>query len=286
MSARRGATATDRLMYGWLALNTLVVIWRAPAVATWPLLLLGNALAFALILLLQRAQPTRSMVFLGGAYGLLLTLAYYTQLGILATAVGQLRDQVVQRWEAVLFGGEVSVTWHQRAPSLALSWALHFCYGSYYWLAALPPLFLFFRRSRDAFERGAFALTLVFYVCYAVFLLFPVAGPRYFYGNATGAIAEVVPARIVHALLEGGSALGTAFPSSHVAVSWTAVLSLRRDAPRLALALALVALGLALGTVYGQFHYGVDALAGAALALALTAGAEPFRRALAPAARA
>jgi membrane-associated phospholipid phosphatase len=273
-------------MYGWLALNTLVVTWRAPAVATWPLLLLGNALAFALIRLLQRAQPTRSIVLLGGAYGLLLTLAYYTQLGILATDVGHLHDQLVQRWEAALFGGQVSVTWHARAPSLALSWVMHFCYGSYYWLAALPPLFLFFRRSQAAFERGAFVVTLAFYVCYTVFALFPVAGPRYFYGNATGPIAELLPARIVHALLEGGSAYGTAFPSSHVAVSWCAVLSLWRDARGLALLLAPIALGLALGAVYGQFHYGVDALAGAALALALTGAAEPVRRALGRAARA
>ena len=273
-------------MLGYVALNTVLVVWRAGSVAWWPLLLLANALTVVLILLLPRAPATRLVVFLGGVYGLILTAAYYTQLGILATGVGHLHDQVVQRWETALFGGQVSVTWHERAPSLALSWVMHFCYGSYYWLAALPALFLFFRRSREAFERGTFVVTLAFYVCYTVFALFPVAGPRYFFGAATGPIAEVLPARIVHAVLEGGSAYGTAFPSSHVAVGWCAVLSLWRDAPKLALGLAPVALGLSLGAVYGQFHYGVDALAGAALGILLFALAGPLRRALAPAARA
>ena len=41
-----------------------------------------------------------------------------------------------------------------------------------------------------------------------------------------------------------------------------------RRAPVLAAILAPVALGLAAGTVYGQFHYAVDACAGAAVALA------------------
>ena len=272
-------------MLGYVALNTVIVVWRAGSVASWPLLLLANALTVVLILLLPHAPATRLVVFLGGAYSLILSVAYYTQLGVLATDVGHLHDQLVQRWEAALFGGQVSVTWHERAPSLALSWVMHLCYGSYYWLAALPPLFLFFRRSQAAFERGAFVVTLAFYVCYTVFALFPVAGPRYFYGNATGPIAEVLPARIVHALLEGGSAYGTAFPSSHVAVSWCAVLSLWRDAPKLALGLAPVALGLSLGAVYGQFHYGVDALAGAALAVTLFGGCEALRAALGPRAR-
>ena len=60
-------------------------------------------------------------------------------------------------------------------------------------------------------------VALGFYVCYVIFALFPVAGPRYFFGNATGPIAQVATARFERWLSEGGSAIGTAFPSSHVA---------------------------------------------------------------------
>ena len=283
MTGRRGVTATDKVMFAFLAADTAVVLWHAPVIASWPWLLLGNALAVALILLLQRAPVTPLLRFLGGGYGVILTVAYYTQLGVIALDVGTVHDALVQRWEALLFGSELSVTWHARMPSLTLSWILHFCYGAYYWIVAVAAYGLFFRAPRGAFERGMFLLTLGFYACYVIFSLFPVAGPRYFFGDATGPIASVLPARIVHRLLQGGSAYGTAFPSSHVTASWCAVLALWRDARPVALVLAPVALGLAFGTVYGQFHYGVDAIAGAVLALVLYRVSEPLRLALGPA---
>ena len=36
-------------------------------------------------------------------------------------------------------------------------------------------------------------------------------------------VERVHSARLVHRLLEGGSAYGTAFPSSHIAAAWSAV---------------------------------------------------------------
>ena len=276
----RGVTPTDKVILAYIAINTAIVLWHAGDVPTWPLLLIGNVLTVVLVALLARAPETRLMIFIGGAYGIILTLPFYTQLGIINTDVGRLFDAVVQRWEVGLFGSEVSVTWHQRMPNLTLSFILHFCYGSYYWIILLSPLFLFFRRSRDAFDRGGFIIALGFYACYVIFGLFPVAGPRYFFGNATGPIAEVATARFEHWLTEGGSAIGTAFPSSHVAATTCAVFALWRDARRVALLVAPVALGLAVGTVYGQFHYAVDAVAGLAFGLLLCFAADPLRRAL------
>jgi len=280
---RRGRTATDAVMLAYLAVNTAFLLWHGAAIAGLPWYLAGNALALVLIALLPRAPLSKFVLLVGGVYPLLMTLSYYTQLGLVGLDLGRGHDWTIQQWEAALFGGQVSVTWHQRMPSLALSWVLHACYGSYYWLLVASPLVLFFRRSRDAFERGAFMMTLAMYACYVVFALYPVTGPRYEFGNATGPAVTVLPARIVHWILEGGSAFGTAFPSSHVAVSWCAALALWRDMRRAFWVFAPVAFGLALGTVYGQFHYAVDALAGAALALVVLAAADPLRRRLQPA---
>lgn len=277
---RRGTTATDRLFLAYLVINTGVILWKSAQVPGWPWLIVGNALTVVMLALLARAKPTRLVVFLGGAYPIILTAAFYTQLGIIHLNVGMLYDGLVQRWEAAIFGGQISLSWHESMPSQVLSFILHFCYGSYYWILVLPMLFLFFRRSRESFERGGFIMALGFYTCYVIFAFFPVAGPRYFYGNATGPIAEVATARVVHWLTEGGSAIGTAFPSSHVAATWCAVFALWNDARPLALLVAPVALGLALGTVYGQFHYAVDSIAGALLGVVLCAAADPLRRAL------
>ncbi len=279
----RGVTATDRLMLGFLAGFLAVLAWHRGDVESWPLLLVPVALTGALIALLARAPADRTLVqFVGGAYPVIITVAIYTILGVLNVEVARFHDVLVQRWETAVFGSHLSVTWHERMPSLGLSWVMHLGYWSYYFIVAGSLLGLWLLADREAFARGGFIVALAFYLCYLVFILFPVMGPRHFWGDATGAIAEILPARLMKAAQHGGSAMGTAFPSSHVAACWCAVYALWRNVRRLSLVLAPVALALALGTVYGQFHYAVDAAAGAGLAVVLCLVADPLRRALTP----
>lgn len=280
MTARRGVKAVDLVFLSFQALTAAVVLSRASSLESWPWFLAVNSLSCVLVLLLARTNQGRVWGFVGNAYAALLTPLFYTELGLITTEWGLVFDQVVQGWESALFGGQISVTWHQAMPSPVLSWILHTCYGIYIGVVILSLTFLAARRSAADFARGCFMVALGFYVCYAIFLVYPVAGPRYFFGVATGPAAEVLPARLVHAMLEGGSAWGTAFPSSHIVASWSAVAALWRPARRLAVVLWVVVICLALGTVYGQFHYGVDAVAGVVLALSLMAVADPLRRRL------
>jgi membrane-associated phospholipid phosphatase len=286
VTGRRGATATDRLMLAFLAANTLIVLWRAcaaeltPAQTGW--LLLANALTALLIGLLARSSGTGWLRLVGGAYPVMLTVAYFTQLDVLNLGHALVHDWRVQQWEVALFGSQVSTTWQRSMPNALLSWVLHTCYGSYYAFLVGVPLYLFLRGTPDAYERGGFGFALTFYLSYLAFALWPVAGPRYFFGPATGPATLVPPARVVHAILAGGSSWGTAFPSSHIAVSWVATLVVWRDHRRAFWLLAPVAFGLALGTVYGQFHYAVDAVAGAAVGLLLFFLLDPLRRLLSP----
>jgi membrane-associated phospholipid phosphatase len=107
-----------------------------------------------------------------------------------------------------------------------------------------------------------------FYVCYSIFFLFPVAGPRYLFPPAENAATAVPVAALTHRLLEAGSAWGTAFPSSHVAAALVGATCAWRGFRPLGAVLLPAAVLLTLATVYGQFHYAVDSLGGAALALA------------------
>jgi membrane-associated phospholipid phosphatase len=110
-------------------------------------------------------------------------------------------------------------------------------------------------------------------LCY---IFFPVAGPRYLWPTST--LAGPIRAGVVW-LLETGSSRGTAFPSSHVAVSVTQSILAVRYFGRRGLVVAVLTLGLALGAVYGGFHYAVDVLAGAVFGGVLAiAGLERARR--------
>ena len=269
LSDRLGARPVDAVSRVFVLAMVVVALVTSNRVGAWPLLLASDALVLVLLELIERA-PRASRVARVAAlwYPLALVPVYYVQLGIIGMGVGHVHDLVVQRWEAGLFGGQPSLTWHLAMPAPALSWVLHACYLAHYAIFIGVPLWLWIRVGREECERAIFTISLTFFSCFLASALFPVAGPGYWFPAQTGPDTRVTTARLVHWLIDSGSSYGTAFPSSHVAASWAAVLMAVRRAPLLAAILAPVALGLAAATVYGQFHYAVDACAGAAVALA------------------
>jgi membrane-associated phospholipid phosphatase len=282
MSDRLGARPVDTITRVFVIAMMVVALATSDRVRAWPLLLASDVLVLVLLEMVRRApRASRLAAVVALWYPFVLISAYYGQLGIIGLGVAHVHDPVVQHWETVLLGGQPSVTWHETMPLPLLSLVLHACYAAHYGIVIGVPLWLWIRAGRDACERAVFGIALAFFVCYLGSALFPVAGPGYWYPAPTGPGSRVVTARLVHWIIDSGSSYGTAFPSSHVAASWVAVLLAIRRAPGLAAILAPVALGLAAGTVYGQFHYVVDAAAGAAVAVGCYAVADPLRALLA-----
>jgi membrane-associated phospholipid phosphatase len=280
---RRGELPVDRLTLGFVVLFAAILLAQARTVGAWPSLLIGDVLVVVLVLLVRRLPDHGAFTdVVGGAYPLILASAFYWQLGVMQLDIGRLHDALVQRWEHAVFGAQLSVVWHQHAPNPILSAVLHFCYGAYYWILMLVPVWLLVRGKREAFRRATFLIALALYASYLIFAVFPVAGPYFMFPAVPARLVSSWPAQYVYFMLGNGSSMGTAFPSSHIAASWVAVYAAWRDERGLALVLAPVAIGLALGTVYGQFHYALDAVAGALLAVLLAAVADPLIRALRP----
>jgi membrane-associated phospholipid phosphatase len=172
-------------------------------------------------------------------------------------------DATIVGWEHALFPSNPSAT---LAPALRLpllSEVLHFAYASYYLIIYLPPIALYVTGRREAFVKTVLALTIVYGACFINYELFPVDGPRYLVGPAAAPDGPV--RRFVLALLERGSSRGTAFPSSHVAASLVSALCALRYQRRVGLVVAPFVVALVLATVYGGFHYAVDALVGVIL---------------------
>jgi membrane-associated phospholipid phosphatase len=208
---------------------------------------------------------------------LLAVPACYAALPAVAAGLGRvaLHDARVIGWELALFGASPVLGLSARWPSRALSELLHAGYLSYYLLIYAPPAWLWWRAARRpddgaarAFAAAVFTVWLTFACCYAAFAWFPVQGPWYEW-PAPATVPDGPVRRAVHALLHAGSSRGTAFPSSHVAVSVAHTVALARVAPRLAAPAAVATALLAIGAVYGGFHYGVDVVAGALVGLTL-----------------
>jgi membrane-associated phospholipid phosphatase len=259
-------TAADRAMRiagvvlaVYLAATTWPMVrYGQSAHANGPLIVHAAAFIATLVVVLSRRPEIRSVRDL---LPLFLGPFLYVELRWLIPGLGQPHfDPLVQRWEHALFGGSPSQAWAPAMPIPLLSETLHLAYASYYLLVLVPPIALYIRGQRDAYAATMLAFTLVYGACFATYVLFPVDGPRYLVGPAA-APEGPVRAFVLH-LLEAGSSRGTAFPSSHVAASVVASLCALTFQRRLGLVVALLTAGLTLGTVYGGFHYGVDALAG------------------------
>ena len=218
--------------------------------------------------------------FVGEFYPLLLLYPLYAELGALNAVAPTFHDARVQTWETLLFGGQPSSGWIRAQPWPWLSNLLHAAYLSYHLILAGAPLGLWLSGRAGGARRTVTAMMICFYACYTVFLLFPVAGPRYLFPLAHNAATATPLAVFTQQLLDAASSRGTAFPSSHVAAALVASLTALREWRPLGAALLPAALLLALGTIYGQLHYAVDALAGAAVAaLILAAGSRLAGRA-------
>jgi membrane-associated phospholipid phosphatase len=225
----------------------------------------------------------RAARFLGDWYPLLLIPALYAELTILNTFVhgGRFFDPWILAAEGAIFGGQPSRDWARAMPWPVLSEPLHAAYLSYYLIIYLPPLLLYASGRRAEFRITVFGLMLTFFAHYVFFIYLPVQGPRYLFPAPRGGIETGFFYELTHRVLEAGSSRGAAFPSSHVGVAVAQTLLMRRFIPRLVLPLGFMTAGLALGAVYGGFHYATDAIVGAAAGAVLAAAAPGLHQRLA-----
>lgn len=282
--------AVDRVMATYAALSGAALLFPG-RVAVWPILAAAHVLFILLVLRLGPAGSLTSAVsrraprlagFVAVWYPLLLLPFMYTELALLNVSVwqGAYFDPVILRWEQSLFGFQPSVELAYRLPYLVLSEFLHACYVSYYFLIYIPAIAVWVLGRRPETVRMIFTMMLVFAVHYLVFIYFPVQGPRYLFPAPDPGISGGPIYRLVHIVLEGGSSRGSAFPSSHVAVSMAQTISCFRYLPRAAPVVLVATLGMSVGAVYGGFHYGIDILIGLVIGGALAAAAPVLRRAL------
>jgi membrane-associated phospholipid phosphatase len=268
-------TPTDWLLTGYLAVLTIVVAARGPLADGHPWLLLSHGLFAAMLLGFSRVPADRGIArVLHAFYPLILLAGLYSAIGVLNDGRGVdailARDAVVQRWEAALFGGQPAYDWIRRAPSVFWSGLLHLAYLSYYPLILLPGPILATRGRWSDARQVVFATMLAFVACYLVFILFPVAGPNYAFPHPTGPVREVWSARLVYHLLAGGSSVGAAFPSSHIAATLATTLAAWRAWPAMGRTMLIPFLLLCVAVVYCQMHYAVDALSGIVVGVAVS----------------
>ncbi|MBE0567366.1 MAG: phosphatase PAP2 family protein [Krumholzibacteria bacterium] len=242
------------------------------ALATRPLaaasLVTANLAAALVLARLARPLPDERRC----AWRLVLPYAFWIacwiEVGWLYGLLGRIpHDPGIAAADLAVFG----VHWHVRLaqilPGAAAAEAMHFVYLSYYALVLAPPLVLALRGRRSDCARFTAIVMGTYLMCFTIYVLLPVQGPRTLLGGA-GSPEEGAMAGYADLLRRTGDSEGTAFPSSHCAGALAAALAAGAGATRgLRLALLLWAVLIALSTVYTGNHYALDSFAGIVVAV-------------------
>ena len=145
---------------------------------------------------------------------------------------------------------------------LTMEWAYALCYGlAFFGLIVLYAAGL--RREAD----GYWTLVLIpTYLCYAVTPFFPALPPRTL--HAEPARSKTTKSRVFNLwLLKYGSIQAISFPSAHAACAMAISLVLLHDLPIAGAIFLVISLWISVAAVVGGYHYAIDVILGAALAL-------------------
>jgi membrane-associated phospholipid phosphatase len=275
---QHGASPTVRALTAWLATYNLLLsgIWiallHASAAAVW-ISAAHVAVAGFVVLAARAARDAPDRLSWADLLPVLLLSLFWLELGhLLPLLHDRTHDGAIVAFERKLFGVNPHEVWWPAVRGLhALMEAFYF---TYYPALILLLVFMAARRPPEAFRDAMLRATITYLSCDAMYLVFPVLGPR---AAEVGVLADAVRSQsggVFMALNDGlrqvGDSLGTAFPSSHVAGVVTAtIIAFRHCGRRVGVAMTVAAACVAVSTVYTRNHYFSDALFGVVLALAV-----------------
>ncbi|MEW5702877.1 MAG: phosphatase PAP2 family protein [Candidatus Zixiibacteriota bacterium] len=277
----RRARPVDRLTAGYiLAFGLGVVVLGRGSDGWWHWALAHLLLFAAVVMVVQRWGECTSGIrgFVRLLYPAMLYPFFYreTQIAVQWVFPDFLDHQIVALERAV-FGVDPNV-WILPVQSAPLNDLFMLGYVSYYPLVAMLPLALYFGRRYLELSRALYAMTTAFVISYALFVLYPLEGPRYYLaGSLPGPLAGLCFVPLANWVVGQGAIHGGCMPSSHAAVALVVMVWSWRTMPRLAMAVTPLVALLCVGTVWGRFHYVSDVAVGwvvGATALWLTRGRE------------
>ncbi len=145
---------------------------------------------------------------------------------------------------------------------------LEICYVLVYAIAPISVLILLLNHRRDRLHTFWLAYLAGTLAAYALFPYFPSDPPRTAFAGADLPNIVTVFRRLNLAILREYGIRSSVFPSAHVssafACAWGLLIAMP-DRKRFAFIVAAYAFSVAIATIYGRYHFAVDAAAGLAV---------------------
>jgi len=261
--------ALDVIACSFVGATILVVLLNFGEVPRAPLVLAGHVALLLTYGLLRWGSTRRAglrAAFI--VYLFAFVLAIFQAMGLIIKHVrGGLRmDDALAALDLRLFGSDPT-RWLEPLLNRWTTLVLEICYSSYFFLPVILTVLILRRRQYGKFFSYAATIVGCFFTTYVGYYLVPAYGPRAYVSYADplpfGTVADAL-ARTIDWL---DYIRLNAFPSGHTAVSLVCLTLLWREDRRLGRLCAPLVLGLIVATVAHRYHYLIDVVAGALVAL-------------------
>lgn len=274
----------DKVAVAYVLLIALLVVIFRGRVDLWWQLLIGHALAVSAIVLLAYVSRGNRYSLVRGWYPVAFIPLTYKELTYLIPLINPRQfDAELAELDFAMLGAHATL-WIERLTFPLLTEVLQICYACYYFLPIILGAVLWRKGRFDRFYFFVFIIVLAFYLSYLGYVAVPVIGPRFYppiqEAQSFPLTGVWLYQTIRETLDQAEGRTFDCFPSGHTALTLLVLYYARRFHRRTFWWLLPVGSALVFSTVYLRYHYVIDVIAGALLALLVVLAAPPLYRAL------
>ncbi len=301
-TGRRAETSrlnpADKVAIAYLVIITLLILFFSYRIPWWWALCAGHVALVALIVLIAKVLPFSSSPLLPfspspprplaslirGWYPVLLIPITYKELSYLIPLIRPHDFDATLAGIDQRFLGVHPTVWLERFTLPPLTEVLQLTYSSYYFLPLALGVVLWRKGWFEKFDFWVFIVVLGFYVSYLGYIAVPAIGPRFLPSILE---AQTIPLtgvwlfQPVREMLDRAEGITRdCFPSGHTELTLLVLYYARTFHRKVFWWLLPLGTGVIVSTVYLRYHYVIDVVAGALVAVAIVMIARPLYRVL------
>jgi len=278
----------DKVVIGYLAIISTLILIFSYRIELWGWFCVLQVALIGVVLLIAKHRPlghatNRPLTrFLGGWYPVILIAITYKELTYLIPGIHPRDfDSTLAAIDHRMFGVHPTV-WLERFTWPPLTEVLQLTYSTYYFLPIILAAVLWRKRQFDRYYFWVFIIVLAMYLSYLGYIAVPAIGPRFLAELATEqtkAMTGVLLFQTVRDALDRAEQITRdCFPSGHTELTLLVLYYARKFHRKTFWWLLPFGCGIIVSTVYLRYHYVIDVIAGALLAVAIVIIANQLHR--------
>jgi len=266
----------DKVVIGYcLLMDVLILVLARPLGRFYDEFTFYAGMALIAFVIVRLVDPSRSRLsaFVRLLYPAIMFTFFYRETGHLMFLLhSHFFDAQLTAFEASVFGVNPTLYIDRTLLDPWLTELFSMSYFGYYFIIPVFLIVVFFRRRYEVIANFMAASTLTFFLSYLLFFVYPIEGPRWhFAGQYLHQVTGPVFRPLVEYVIANGAVHGGCMPSTHFGIALVILLYTFRFFRTTAWWLLPIVIGLAIGTVWGRFHYVSDVVVGGFIGAVVTA---------------